>query len=142
MPKPDVLASRCEYRAYYLAQVGGRVPRVFAGTPHQKGHGLGSMLKGMFRWAKPLFVRGAKYLGTKAATTGYKILGDVAEGLPLKKAAKHRLAETLDEIANPQSGSGVKRRRLVKRRSVSRRTPKKKVRDIFAPSKHVFSRSH
>lgn len=131
MPKPDVLGYRCEYRSYYMDQLGGGVSKVFVGTPNQKGHGLGSMLRGMFRWAKPLLVRGAKYLGTKAATTGYKILGDVAEGQDVKTAAKRRFVETMDNIANPQKGSGIKKNRKVKRLSVKRRKLKKTPRDIF-----------
>lgn len=132
MPKPDVLGNRCEYRSYYLDQVGGGVSTVFTGRPHQKGHGIGSMLKGLFRWAKPLLVRGAKYVGTKAATTGYKILGDVVEGQDIKTAAKRRFNETMDNIVNPQKGSGVIKRLKLKRLSVARRKSKNALRDIFS----------
>jgi len=36
------------YEDYYTGQVGGNMP-VFRGSRHQRGHGLGSVIGGLFR---------------------------------------------------------------------------------------------
>ena len=41
-------ASRQMYEDYYTGQVGGNMP-VFRGSRHQRGHGLGSVIGGLFR---------------------------------------------------------------------------------------------
>lgn len=105
--------------------------RVFVGTPNQKGHGIGSTLKGLFRWARPLLIRGAKYLAPKALNTGQKILSDVLEGENVKTAAKRRFVETFG--TSGQEGSGlINKRRKVKRRSVARNKSVRAQRDIFS----------
>jgi len=48
-------ASRHMYEDYYFRQVGGLMP-VFVGSRHQRGHGLESVLEGIFRrFVIPLF---------------------------------------------------------------------------------------
>jgi len=41
-------ASRQVYEDYYTGQVGGNMP-VFRGISHQRGHGLGNVIGGLFR---------------------------------------------------------------------------------------------
>jgi len=67
---------------YYLHQAG----RCYGGTnigpiysvPHfiHRGHGIGSVLTGFWRWIKPILWSGAKSLGRESMRTGGKILAD------------------------------------------------------------------
>ena len=60
------------YEQYYLDQAkqkGGNLP-AFRGAQSQRGYGLGSIFRGLFRWAVPHLRQGAKVLGKKAIQTG------------------------------------------------------------------------
>ena len=82
------------YEQYYLDQAklkGGN----FHGARFQRGYGLGSIFKGLFRWAMPHLQQGARVLGEKALQTGVDVAQDVlALGLPSQDS--------------PQSGAGKK----------------------------------
>ena len=113
------------YEDYYMAQSGSGVP-VFEGYRGQLGHGLGSILSGFFRSAVPFIKRGLAFFGKQALRTGAKVAMDVADGEELKKSAKRRIGETINEHVPgliPQSGSGCRRKRT--------RRIKKARRDIF-----------
>ena len=126
-------ASRGMYEDYYLQQSGSGLP-VFHGSRGQRGHGLGSMLSGLFRSAVPMLKRGLATFGKHALKTGLEIAGDVVEGKSFKDSARDRIVPTIipgikrfaeEEIFSNQSGSGKKRRRNKK----LRRKPTAK--DIF-----------
>lgn len=83
------------YIDYYNSQIGSGgsafstgINRVYIGTPHQRGSGIGSFLGGLFRSILPLFTRGAKVVGKEAWRTGINVLSDVALN---KKPAKESL---------------------------------------------------
>ena len=129
-------ASRDLYEKYYLDQSGGGVTNVFSGSRGQRGHGLGSMLSGLFRGAVPLLRRGLNTFGKHALKTGIDIASDVSEGRGVKESAKRRVKEGIKRFAsNPfgsnQSGSG--KRRKVKRLNTVKaiKTKKQKFNDIF-----------
>ena len=126
-------ASRGMYEDYYLQQSGSGLP-VFQGSRGQRGHGLGSMLSGLFRSAVPMLKRGLATFGKHALKTGLEIAGDVVEGKSFKDSARDRIVPTIipgikrfaeEEIFSNQSGSGKRRRRGKKPR---RKTATK---DIF-----------
>lgn len=137
------------YEDYYSNQSGNGMP-VFAGTPHQRGHGLGSMLAGLFRTAVPMLKRGLSVFGRQALKTGLQVANDVADGQGWKDSArKHVPAGVRDGIrtfGNPlsgadQTGNGVsgplrrsaKRKSQAKKKSKKIKTKSKKARrDIFA----------
>ena len=50
------------YEDYYVSQSGNGFP-VFEGYRGQSGHGLGSILSGIFRGAVPFLRRGLAFLG-------------------------------------------------------------------------------
>ena len=53
------------YAQYYVNQAkqkGGSLP-AFDGARFQRGYGLGSILRGLFRWAMPHLQQGAKVCG-------------------------------------------------------------------------------
>ena len=74
------------YCRYYMQQCGHGLP-YYQGRAHQKGHGLGNMLRGAFRSVGTL-------LGPTIKTEGKKILGgvlgDVMKGRNLGNSLKMR----------------------------------------------------
>ena len=134
-------ASRGEYEDYYMRQSGSGMP-VFQGYQGQRGHGLGSMLSGLFRSAVPMLKRGLATFGRHALKTGLEIAGDVAEGKSFKDSARERIVPTIlpgikrfaeEEFINNQSGSGKRRRknRGVRKPTTRLRIRKRAKRDIF-----------
>ena len=101
------------YEEYYLNQAkqkGGNLP-AFRGSRFQQGYGLGSIFKGLFRWAMPHLQQGAKVLGTKALQTGVQVAQDVLDGDDVKTAVSKRAKQALGDMTSQnssQSGSGRK----------------------------------
>ena len=78
------------------------------------GHGLGSILGGLFRRALPFLSSGAKILGQQAMN----VASDMIDGRSFQDSAKSRLKEGIKTFVTsntiiPQSGSGVRRKRRV-----------------------------
>ena len=100
------------YEQYYVNQVkqkGGNLP-AFHGARFQQGYGLGSMFRGLFRWALPHIQQGAKMLGKKALQTGVNVAQDVLAGENLKTSTTKRAKQALGLPSqnSPQSGAGKK----------------------------------
>ena len=75
-PKPEL------YRAYYSKQAqqhGSGLP-AFHGARIQRGYGIGSFIKGLFRSAVPLVKQGAKTVGKTALTSGLNVVRYVLAG--------------------------------------------------------------
>ena len=80
------------YEQYYVDQAkqkGGNLP-AFHGARFQRGYGLGSIFKGLFRWAMPHLQQGAKVIGRKALQTGANVAQDVLDGDNIKTAVHKR----------------------------------------------------
>jgi len=110
-------ASRPMYKDYYSRQVGGEIP-VFASSRHQRGHGIGSVLGGLFRrFVISLFTTHRRTLALGALRTGMNVAEDVlGGGRGLKESVKKRVPEGIKRTAQnliSQSGSGNRRRRIV-----------------------------
>ena len=124
------------YEAYYLDQSGNGIP-VFSGGRGQRGHGLGSLLGGLFRSAMPMIKRGLATFGKHALKTGLEIANDVASGESVKQSAKRRIPQSIKRFAAShnvinQTGSGRKRtKRRKKSRSSKRSNKRRKFNDIF-----------
>ena len=86
--------SRSMYEDYYMQQSGSGLP-VFQGLRGQRGHGIGSVLSGLFRSAVPMLKRGLATFGKHALKTGLEIAGDVAEGKSFKDSARERIVPTI-----------------------------------------------
>ena len=85
------------YEEYYLNQAkqkGGNLP-AFYGSRFQQGYVLGSIFKGVFRWAIPHLQQGAKLLGKKALQTGVQVAKDVLEGDDVDTALAKRSREVI-----------------------------------------------
>ena len=107
------------YEEYYLNQAkqkGGNLP-AFHGARFQRGYGLGSIFKGLFRWAMPHLQQGAKMLGKRALQTGVQVAQDVLAGENVKTATKKRAKQALGLPSqnSSQSGGG--------RKAIKRKTP-------------------
>jgi len=116
-----------------MQQSGGDVP-IFQGYKGQKGHGIGSILAGLFRSAVPLLKRGISYFLPEALKTGVKIANDVKEGKPFVESAKRHVTERINEAVPgliPQSGSGRRRRRYKRLQSPIHKRIKRSRRDIL-----------
>ena len=101
------------YEQYYLDQAkqkGGNL-LAFHGARFQRGYGLGSIFRGLFRWAVSHLQEGAKMLGKKVFQTGVDVAQDVLAGENLKTATKKRAKQALGLLSqdSPQSGAGKKR---------------------------------
>ena len=100
------------YEQYYLDQAkqkGWNLP-AFHDARFKQGYGLGSIFKGLFRWAMPHLQQGAKMLGKKALQTGINAAQDVLAGENLKTAVTKQGKKALGLASqnSPQSGGGKK----------------------------------
>jgi len=121
-------SSKRHFEDYYLAQIGYGVP-IFEGYQGQRGHGLGSILSGLFRSAVPLIKRRLAFFGKQALRTGAEIAGDVADGQSFADSAKKRVSNRINTCVPgliPQSGSGIRRNKRKRTKCKRRKT------DIFS----------
>jgi hypothetical protein len=87
----------------------------FKGTPYQRGAGLGSFFRSLFRMAVPLLKSTATHVGRQALESGANIARDVAEGRSIDDSFKDharrgaaRLANVaVEKLGRVQSGSGL-----------------------------------
>jgi len=123
-------ASRGMYEDYYTAQSGNGLP-YYQGSAGQRGHGLGSMLSGLFRSVMPMIKRGLSFFGRQALKTGLEVANDVAEGQSWRDSASRRVPEGINQFVSSagftnQSGSGVRGRKRERALSIARKQKKKK----------------
>ena len=108
--------------SYYIHQAGGGgggsvggVGPIYSVPPFvQGGHGLGSLLGGLFRSIKPLFLSGlrtaGKALGRKALRTGGKILTDIEDNpqTGIKEIISRHVQSTVQNLGSKMTGRGRK----------------------------------
>jgi hypothetical protein len=125
---------------YYLQQTGNGL-NFYRGSPYQKGFGLGGLFRSFFRAAVPLFKSGAKAVGKQLFHSGVDLLNDVTQGHDVKTAAKRRLKEAGNVLADKAStkvksmiGSGKRNKKRKRTRApvITRRAKKEKTHDIFS----------
>ena len=97
-----------EYSLNQAKQKGGNLP-AFHGARFQRGYGLGSIFKGLFRWVMPHLQQGAKVLGTKALKTGAQVAQDVLDGDDVKTAVSKRAKQALSDMTSQNSSQSGKR---------------------------------
>ena len=82
------------YEDYYTKQSGRGMP-VFAGVRHQHGHGLGSILGGLFRRViLPFFRANVRTIASNAIKTGLEVADDVVQGKSFKGSVKDAYRKT------------------------------------------------
>ncbi len=114
---------------------GGGMP-VFAGARFQKGHGLGSILSGLFRRVLPFLRANGRNFANKLIDTGLNVAHDVFDnGKKLGDSLKERVPEGIKRTVQDlkfQSGSGLgKRRRLTIKKNKTKKKRTTCDRDIF-----------
>lgn len=97
---------------YYYASQASQSGYGYKGTPYQRGGGLGSFFRSLFRMAVPVLKSVGKQVGQHALTAGANIASDVAHGKPLfesvKQRAKQETSHLLKEAGESlQSGEGL-----------------------------------
>lgn len=130
--------SNCPYQHYYTHQAGTGIGVIYKGVPHQRGHGIGSFLGGLFRSVLPLFSSGAKVIGREALNAGVGLLSDMVNAKPLDESVKTRFKEATsnlkrkadEKLDKVMSGSGHKNKKpclktLIRLRRSKERTVKK-----------------
>ena len=117
---------------------------VFVGRRHQRGHGIGSVLGGLFRrFVIPLFTTHGRTLALDALRTGMNVVEDVlVGGRGLKESVKERVHEGIKRTAQnliSQSGSGNRRRRIVDNNNNKKKTKttKKKKCNRYSNDAHI-----
>ncbi len=117
------------YKTYYInqaAQKGGNLP-AFQGALSQRGYGIGSWLKGLYRWAVPKVSSAASAVGRAALKEGAGLAQDVLSGENVKESAVKRLKQTGKRAFNDmtsqnasQSQTGAGRKKGRKRKATSK----------------------
>lgn len=100
-----------QYYAAQAAQTGYGIEG-FKGVQYQRGAGLGSFFRSLFRMAVPILKSTGRNLGKHALTAGANILTDVAQGRPLYDSTKeHARGETAKFLKDTsdfmQNGEGL-----------------------------------
>jgi hypothetical protein len=118
-------------------QAGGLLPNVWSEVgiyPQQQGDGLGAILRGAWRFFKPILSQGAplaksalKAVGKQALASAGGLMGDLVSGANLADAAEYRFKEGVDSLGQKaaaqlaqMSGSGYRRKKKNKRKAKSR----------------------
>jgi hypothetical protein len=116
------------YEDYYVRQSGGDLSG-FEGALYQRGYGLGSLFRGLFRSALPLVKSGLKKIGKEALRSGAIVAGDIISGQTPKDAVVKRMTALLNK---PQTGSGIRRRKRQKKQQLRMNTKRRRTSvDIF-----------
>lgn len=77
----------------------------FKGTPYQRGAGLGSFFRSLFRMALPLFKSAANTVGRQALATSASMATDVLQGKPALQTLEDRGKEGLSNLMRKASDS-------------------------------------
>lgn len=112
-------------------QYGNGYPS-FVGMPYQRGMGIGSFFRGLFRAVAPIVRSVGKSAGREALRAGAGILTDTVQGRDVRESLKEHgikaLSNTLKESGDIiQSGRGLGTRKGLKR---TRHRKRRKV-DIY-----------
>ncbi len=111
----------------------------FVGIPYQRGSGLGSIFRSIFRFILPtvksLGKKAVKTVGKQALVTGAKIAADLAEGRnfqeSVKKHGRSAASNILSDAATEfQTGSGLGSRPEGHIKTMERPESKKRKKDI------------
>jgi hypothetical protein len=128
------------YTQYYANQSGsGEIgPLYKASFRVQRGHGIGSSFRGLFRFVKPLLYSGAKAVGREALKSGSNIITYLLEREPDRKVGdilRTRFGEAKDNLEQKiknMTGSGLRLKRKREQKKPHFQPKRRRVRDIFS----------
>jgi hypothetical protein len=120
------------FRNYYVNQAqqkGGNLA-AFHGARNQRGYGIGSIFRGLYRWAIPHLYSGIKAVGQRALKEGVGVAQDVLNGEKLGDSVVKRGKKAIGSLTSQnasQKGAGRKAtKRKAKAKSVSRASTKRR----------------
>jgi hypothetical protein len=128
------------YTRYYANQSEGgwEVGSVYLGSFRaQRGHGIGSFFRGLFRFVKLLLFSGAEAVGKEALKTGSNIITDILSNeseQPVGAIFKNRFHQAkgnLEQKIENMTGSGLSLKRKRKSKRAQLKTKRSKVNDFF-----------
>ena len=99
----------------FSVQTGYGHYNIFHGTPYQRGAGIGSIFRSVFRYLLPIAAPAGQAIGREALETGSRILNNLVKGdVPLKQAVvsegraglKNLLDKASTSLAKRQQGQG------------------------------------
>ncbi len=105
------------WRTYYLqqAQQTGH-GAAFAGMPYQRGGGLGSIFRGLFRAILPVAKSVGRAVGKQALRTGAAVASDMADGANFKESIKKHGREGVKSFMKTVTQGGGKLGQAPKKR--------------------------
>jgi len=123
----------------------------YRGTPYQRGAGLGSFFRALFRMAVPVMKNVEKHVGKHALSAGANVMADIVKGQLLfdsmKRHSKSETSKLFTETGQAlQEGEGLGRfPRSINTNKIMRKRPKSintDETDIFTglDHKNVFNR--
>jgi len=135
--RPTFDPNHMSWLNYYQSQASqsGHGLQMFHGVPYQRGGGLGSLFKGLFRVILPLAKTAGKSIGKEVLSTGLNIAGDALGGKNIKMAAKRRVRKGARRLVTKakvglkkQTGGRRKRKRkgTKRKRKVTRKRKRRK----------------
>lgn len=96
-----------KFQDYYVSQAGNGLSG-FAGSRYQRGHGLGSFLKGLIKTSAPLLKKGAVSIGKQALKTGLSM----AQNYLNDNQKTNKRQRNYYHPRTSSRGTGRKRRRM------------------------------
>ncbi len=110
------------WNAYYQKGYG---MQIYSGVPYQRGSGIGSFFKGLFRLAWPVLKQAGKAIAGESLRSAADVTGDVIKGENWKKAAKKRALEGSNRVLSKaaskfQQGEGVGSRPKSRTKTIKR----------------------
>jgi hypothetical protein len=121
---PENLETWLNYYGSQASQTGYGLSSGFRGAPYQRGAGLGSFFRSLFRMAVPVIKSAAGHIGRQALSSGVDIAHDIVQGKPIGDAfEEHSRAGLADLVVKAkkavQKGRGLgSRPKLIKGQSV------------------------
>lgn len=105
-----------QWAHYYHSQALQHGSGFAAALPYQRGSGLGSLFKGIFRAILPVAKSVGKNVGRQALQTGTEIAADVLAGKSIKDAAQERGKIGASKLLNKASKNLQPRRKNKKKK--------------------------
>jgi len=107
-----------------MIMYGGGGSFVFKGMPYQRGAGIGSVFRSLFRYLLPLGRKAGEAIGRQGLESGIHVLSDVLDGRNLQDSAIQHGREGARNLLNKasaqltaQKGNGNRLRKDINRKS-------------------------
>ncbi len=141
--------SDSEWLQFYITQAkqtGHGIPG-FEGLPYQRGNGLGSFFRGLFRMILPVAKKVGKAVGREALATGANIASDLLKGQKFEESVKSRgkegasnlLSKGATHLQQNQKGGRLGKRPARKRKGINvNGNAKKQILDLLSDDSSDF----